>query len=470
MRPFLFSEFCYIGCMQKIILFLLLFTASATSAAQPIVPVSQAQLYYSFSPIVKKAAPAVVNIYTTKKVVSISPMLADPIFQQFFGQQFGFGVPRARMENSLGSGVMLRAEGQVVTSYHVVAEADDIMVVLGDGTEFKAKIVRKDPQSDLALLQLDAKGKKFAALNLRDSDTLEVGDLVLAMGNPFGVGQTVTSGIVSALGRPVETGNIQQYFIQTDAAINPGNSGGALIDMQGDLVGINTAIFSKSGGSHGIGFAIPANLVKSFLSRETTKTGRVVKPWFGAAFQPVNREVANALGLDKPAGVLVQEVYRDSPAADAGVLSGDVIVAVNDKPVSELEALRYVLNTSEIGSVLQVKVLRKGEAENLALTLISPPDNPPRDVRNIRGKNPLSGVQISNINPAVAAEMDLPFDAGGVVILGNTQYVRMGDIVVGFNGQKITSTKQLEAMLAQPLTRFAMQLNRGGQTINLVVQ
>jgi Do/DeqQ family serine protease len=437
-------------------------------AQDAVVPVSQAQLYYSFSPIVKQAAPAVVNIYTRKKVTNMSPLFADPFFQQFFGGQLG--MPQTRLESSLGSGVMVAASGQVITSYHVVDGADDIMVVLGDRREYKAKIIRKDPQADLALLQLDAKGKSFTFLGLRDSDSLQVGDLVLALGNPFGVGQTVTSGIISALGRPVETANMRQYFIQTDAAINPGNSGGALVDMQGKLVGINTAIFSKTGGSLGIGFAIPANLVKSFLSRKTTASGRVVKPWFGAQFQPVTREVANAVGLEKPAGALVSDVYRDSPAADAGLLVGDVVIAANGQPLDEVEALRYAINTGAIGSVLKLDVRRKNKTESLALTLSAPPENPPRDTRMLRGKHPLNGVQVSTMNPAVAAELDLPYSATGVVVMNDTQYVRTGDIVLAFNGAKITSTKQLDVMLSQPLQRFAMQLLRSGQVINLMVQ
>jgi Do/DeqQ family serine protease len=436
------------------------------------VPSSSAQLQLSFAPIVKRTSPAVVNIYTRKKVVRNQGLFADPFFEQLFGKEFGFGVPRARMESSLGSGVMIDPKGQLVTSYHVVEGAEDIVVVLHDRREFNARLLRSDPQSDLALLEIENHhGAQFHALQLRDSDTIEVGDLVLALGNPFGVGQTVTSGIISAEGRPVNAHGLQNYFIQTDAAINPGNSGGALVDMAGELVGINTAIFSKSGGSHGVGFAIPSNIVKSFLRRKVSAYGRVVKPWFGARFQQVTREVANALGLPTPSGVLVKDLYDSSPAKAAGMQSGDVIIRAAGRDIPSVEALRYVMNTSDIGAILPVAVRRAGKEITLQMRVIAPPDTPARDVRVLKGRQPFAGTKVANLNPALSSELQIPYIPDAVVVLEDRRYLQQHDIVVAVNGTPITHVKQLEALLRkQGAQAIALQLLRGGKPIGLQVR
>ena len=435
------------------------------------VPQSHAQIQLSYAPIVKQTSASVVNIYTTKKVVRQRGLFADPFFEQLFGKQFGLGVPKARVENSLGSGVIITPKGQVVTSYHVVEGAQDIVVVLNDRREFKATMLRSDPQADLALLQLDAKGVTFQALTMRDSDALEVGDLVLALGNPFGVGQTVTSGIISAEGRPISAHGLRNYFIQTDAAINPGNSGGALVDMTGKLIGINTAIFSKSGGSHGIGFAIPSNIVESFLKRKVAASGRVVKPWFGAKFQAVNREVANALGLNTPSGVLVKDLYDASPAKKAGVKPGDVIVAAGGRDVPTIESLRYVMNISEIGSTLPITVMRGGKRVSVQMQVIAPPDSPPRDTRTLKGNHPFVGTKVANLNPALANELELGYKADAVVVLSDKRYLQKKDVVVAINNTAIRSTKQLQAVLNKAgAGRFSVSLLRGGQRVNMVVR
>jgi serine protease Do len=296
--------------------------------AQPQVPSSRAQVQLSFAPIVKQSAPAVVNIYT-KKIVKqrISPLMNDPIFQQFFGNNPMLNLPRERVENALGSGVIVRSDGQIVTNYHVVEASDEITVVLADRREFTAKILYSDKRIDMALLKIEAANLPF--LELADSDLAEVGDVVLAIGNPFGVGQTVTMGIVSALARTAVGISDLNFFIQTDAAINPGNSGGALVDINGRLLGINSAIFSKDGGSNGIGFAIPANMVRATLN-SLAQTGRVVRPWLGLQGQAVTAEIASNLGLSRPTGVVITQIAKDGPAANAGLKVGDVIYAVEN--------------------------------------------------------------------------------------------------------------------------------------------
>jgi S1-C subfamily serine protease len=292
-----------------------LLASGASVEAQRAVPESAAAMKQSFAPVVKRAAPAVVNVYVRHRVEQmVSPFFDDPFFGRLFGERFN--IPRERIQNSLGSGVLVGSEGVVVTNNHVIQGSGEaeITVALADGREFPAKLVLKDEQTDLAVLRLDAEGVQFPSIEFSDSDSLEVGDLVLAIGDPFGVGQTVTSGIVSALARTQVGISDYQFFIQTDAAINPGNSGGALVDMDGRLAGINTAIFSKSGGSHGIGFAIPSNMVR-LVVQSALKGGKVQRPWLGASLQPVTPDIAESLGLDTPSGALVAKVHAKGPAA-----------------------------------------------------------------------------------------------------------------------------------------------------------
>ena len=285
--------------------------AAPDALSEKRLPTSQAEIHLSFAPLVRKAAPAVVNIFTKKTVRSrsFSPLFDDPFFRRFFGENFQFGPrQRRKVQNSLGSGVIVKSDGTIVTNHHVITGADEITVVLSDRTEFDAKILGSDERTDLAILKINPDGRKLPFLPFRDSDDLEVGDLVLAIGNPFGVGQTVTSGIVSALARTQVGINDLNFFIQTDAAINPGNSGGALITLDSKLVGVNSAIYSKGGGSVGIGFAIPANMVRSVLSGITT-TGRIVRPWIGAEGQMVTQDIALSMGLRRPSGVLISSIF-----------------------------------------------------------------------------------------------------------------------------------------------------------------
>jgi Do/DeqQ family serine protease len=328
-------------------------TGAVTQAQTPkVLPQSNAEMQLSFAPLVKRTANAVVNVYAEKTVERRSPFADDPFFEQFFGQRM---PNRSEKQSSLGSGVIVGQDGIVVTNNHVIADADDIKVALADGREFESTVILKDDRLDLAVLKIKSDGP-FDIVPFGDSDAVEVGDLVLAIGNPFGVGQTVTSGIVSALARNQIVSGDFGFFIQTDASINPGNSGGGLIDMNGQLIGINTAIFSRGGGSNGVGFAIPANLVKVFVASAEGGNGSFTRPYIGARFEPVTSEVADALGLDRARGALVSAVTEDSPADRAGLKPGQVIVAVNGIEVEHPDALGYRLTTVGIGHDARVTV------------------------------------------------------------------------------------------------------------------
>ena len=447
-------------------------------AQQRTVPESPVAIKQSFAPVVKKAAPAVVNVYVQHRVEqTVSPFLDDPFFRQFFGDSFG--IPRERIQNSLGSGVLVSPEGLVVTNNHVIQGSGEaeITVALSDGREFPAKIILKDEQSDLAILRLDAKGVQFPSIVFSDSDTLEVGDLVLAIGDPFGVGQTVTSGIVSALARTQVGISDYQFFIQTDAAINPGNSGGALVDMNGKLVGINTAIFSRSGGSHGIGFAIPSNMVR-LVVQAALKGGKVQRPWLGASLQPVTPDIADSVGLTTPSGALVSNVRADGPAARAGLHAGDVVVGVDDKPVQDPHAFQYRFVTKGIGGQANLSVLRKGQKLTTTISLIAPVEDPPRDARDLDGHHPLTGCKVANLSPAVAQEIGMDDDTRtGVVVLevkDKTPAARIGvkraDIVVAINNQKVKSVAQLVTALESADGGWRLSVERDGKVYNLAIQ
>lgn len=452
--------------------------AVAPSEAQRAVPESAPAMKQSFAPVVKKAAPAVVNVYVRHRVEQmVSPFFDDPFFGQLFGERFG--IPRERIQNSLGSGVLVGSDGVVVTNNHVIqggGEAE-ITVALSDAREFPAKIILKDEHSDLAVLRLDAKGVQFPTIEFSDSDSLEVGDLVLAIGDPFGVGQTVTSGIVSALARTQVGISDYQFFIQTDAAINPGNSGGALVDMDGRLVGINTAIFSKSGGSHGIGFAIPSNLVR-LVVQSALKGGTVQRPWLGASLQTLTPDIADSLGLDTPSGALVAKVHAKGPAAKAGLRAGDVVVSVDDKPVQDPQGLQYRFITKGVGGSAELGVVRKGQRLKTTVNLVAPIEDPARDARDLMGHHPLTGCKVANLSPAVAQEIGMEDDTReGVVVLDVKDQtpaarlgVKRGDIVVGMNNEKIQSVDQLVNVLATSDGGWRLSVERGGKLFNLTIQ
>jgi Do/DeqQ family serine protease len=452
-------------------------SASAGAETQRVVPESQLAIKQSFAPVVKRAAPAVVNVYVRHRVEqTVSPFADDPFFSRLFGENFG--IPRERIQNSLGSGVLVSPEGVVVTNNHVIQGSGEaeITVALADGREFPAKLVIKDEHTDLAVLRLDAKGVRFPALEFDDSDSLEVGDLVLAIGDPFGVGQTVTSGIVSALARTQVGISDYQFFIQTDAAINPGNSGGALIGMDGRLVGVNTAIFSKSGGSLGIGFAIPSNMVR-LVVEAALKGGKVQRPWLGASLQPVTSDIADSLGLDRPAGALVKDLYPNGPAVRAGIQAGDVIVGIDGKPVQDPQALQYRFATKGLGGTVDLSVIRKGQPVKATLALVAAVEDPPRDTRDLSGRHPLAGAKVANLSPAVAEELGLDDGGKGVVVLEvgeKTSAQRLGlkpgDIIVGINNNKVGSVAELVAALEVSQGGWQLSLERGGRLFNLAIQ
>jgi Do/DeqQ family serine protease len=469
--------------MRTFLFFMTLLTVAAPAHAQTrVVPESTAQVQLSFAPIVKRVAPAVVNIYT-KRVVNrtVSPFMNDPVFGQFFNAPAG-GLTRQQVEQSLGSGVIVDPSGIVITNAHVVNGAAEIMVVLSDGREFEASPLVDDTASDIAVLQMKAGGINLPAARLHPTNDLQIGDVVLAIGNPFGVGQTVTSGIVSAMGKASLPINQYNYFIQTDAAINPGNSGGPLVDMTGGVVGINSAIFSKDGGSLGIGFAIPSEMVQSVLNAQksglTSRSGAVVRGWFGMATQDVTADIANSLGISPPRGAIIQSLHPQSPMKAAGIQAGDVIVKMNGQDVKDATELRFRTATLPVGSELKYVVLRKGQVLDYTVHTIAPPEVPKRNTTTISGENPLEGAVVMNINPAVSAELSLPYNiTEGVAVSGvsdkgfGARFLKSGDIILAVNGQKITDVGDvIRALKYKGSSGFSITTNRAGRTSTLVIR
>src|SRR6266436_5300530 len=357
--------------ISRLVASLLVILAWAPAMGQEVrVPSSAGEIRLSYAPVVKRVAPAVVNVYAARVVENRFPMFDDPIFRRFFGG----GSPREQVQRSLGSGVIVDPAGLVVTNFHVIENADQIKVSLADKREFEADIVLKDLHSDLAVLRLKDTRERFAAIDLGDSDALAVGDVVLAIGNPFGVGQTVTHGIVSAVARTQVGITDYQFFIQTDAAINPGNSGGALVDATGRLVGINTAIFSRSGGSQGIGFAIPANMVRVVVTSARGGGSAVKRPWLGARLQTVTSEIAESLGLKRPTGALVASLTAGSPAARAGLKTGDLITSIDGQEVEDPNAFDYRFATKSLGGSARVGIVRSGREAAITVALEPLPD------------------------------------------------------------------------------------------------
>jgi Do/DeqQ family serine protease len=435
------------------------------------VPDSLLNMKASFSPVVKQVAPAVVNVYAK----SVTRQQVDPFWQMFYGIQ-----PRNEVQQSLGSGVIVRKDGIIITNNHVIEGGQEFMVVLNDRREYPAKVLLADPRTDLAVLQLQTKGETFPTLALDDDRDLEVGDLVLAIGNPFGVGQTVTNGIISALDR-TQVGGGDGSYIQTDAAINPGNSGGALVDMNGKLIGINSMIVSGSGSSSGVGFAIPAALVQRVLA-SAVATGpagngprHLQTPWLGAKGDTVTGDIARSLGMDRPQGVLVSDIYAGSPAAAAGLKIGDVILSIDGAPVNDASSLRYRISLLSIDQTATVKALRAGKPLDLKVKASAPVDSPPRNERTLTGDNPMAGAHVVNLSPAVADELGAdPFDAPkGVMIYsidgGRTNAAAVGlqpgDIIRQINGKTINTTDDLVTAVQAKARSWRVTIQRGGQVI-----
>jgi Do/DeqQ family serine protease len=443
-------------------------------AVERIVPQSPAKITFSFAPVVKKAQPAVVNVYASRTdTAPPNPLFDDPIFRHFFGDS-QLGHPGGQTAESLGSGVLIDPSGLVVTNYHVIEGMTDVKVALADRREFGADIVLRDQRTDLAVLRLKGSGP-FPFMEFDDSDALQVGDLVLAIGDPFGVGQTVTQGIVSALARTEEGISNYGFFIQTDAAINPGNSGGALVDMNGKIVGINSAIVSQTGSSVGIGFAIPANMVKIVVATAKSGGKEVKHPWLGAGLQSVTKEIAESLNLDRVEGALVTDVTAKSPAEKAGLQHGDLIVGIDGRPVEDSEGFTYRFATKPLGSTASLSVIRYGKPLTLTAKLASAPETA-RDPIKITGESPFAGATVINLSPAVADEFSVDSTKQGVIISdvddgsrAATLNLQKGDVVLVVNDTKIMTTRDLEKATLGQHYYWKISISRGNQIITTVI-
>ena len=432
-------------------------------------PSSAAAMKMSFAPIVRHAAPAVVNVYSRRVV----RQQVDPFWGAFAG-----GVPRERVEQSLGSGSIVRADGVVLTNHHVIDGATEVMVVTSDRREWPATVLLDDARADLAVLKIDPKGEALPSLSIDTSDAPQVGDLVLAIGDPFGVGQTVTNGIVSALARSDVGISDYSFFIQTDAAINPGNSGGPLVDMAGNLIGVNTAILSRSGSSSGVGFAIPAAMARQVVDAALGGGHAVTRPWLGAKTQALTSEMARSLGLAAPQGVVVTDVWPDGPAARAGIAQGDVLVSVDAEPVNDEAGINYRVATRRPGESLSLVVRRNGgPARTVQVTVEAPPARPAPDARTLAGPNPFAGATVINVSPAAAYQYGIdPFSGAGVVVAkvegGFAQRIglRPGDFILQINGRKIASTADVAGSLQSGDRAWTVVIQRGGQTITAQFQ
>jgi Do/DeqQ family serine protease len=462
--------------MMRIVLVVIGLVLAVPALADTVVPQSRGEVQLSFAPIVKRTAPAVVNVYArTIQRQQDTGMLSDPFFRRFFGEDGSFGRPRERVANSLGSGVIVDGRGYIVTNNHVIKDASDIRVVLSDKREFEAKLLLADDRTDLAVLKIDAGDERLPKLLLSDSDDLEVGDLVLAIGNPFGVGQTVTSGIVSALARTQVGVTDYQFFIQTDAAINPGNSGGALVDMNGGLVGINTAIFSKSGGSIGIGFSIPSNMVRTVVETAESGSSKIKRPWLGVELQDVTPDVAESLGFARPEGTLIVKLHPASPLLAAGLRRGDVVVAIDGRPVESAQEFGFRVGTAQIGDTRIVEYRRGDKSFETRMRLIAAPETVARDESELDARSPLSGLTVANLSPAVAEEVGLSAEMLGVVAVevkagSPAELFKKGDVIAAVNGEAIDSVATLKTALAERQRRWTIGVVRGTRKLILKYQ
>ena len=429
-------------------------------------PTDPMSMKASFAPVVKKTAASIVNV-ASRRVVR---QRVDPFWDFFMGG--GGGAPREQVQGSLGSGAIVRADGVIITNHHNIENMSDITVQLADRREFPATVLLDDPRADLAVLKIDTKGERLPVMAIDDQEPLEVGDLVLAMGNPFGVGQTVTNGIVSALAR-TDVGAAQfGSYIQTDAAINPGNSGGPLVDMDGDLIGVNTFIISRSGSSSGVGFAIPAAVVRQVVSAALGGGHSVVRPWLGVKGQPVTGEIARSLGLSTPSGVVVSDVYPGSSADRAGLKDGDVILSIDGQAVNDEGAGAFAIGTHKVGDRVPVVIHRGNGRQTLTVKAEAPPEVPARNERTLAGRNPFDGATVMNLSPAAAQDLGVdPFAAQGVLVTKVGQGfalnagLRPGDLIREVNGKAISTTADLAALASAQGGNWVVTIERGGQRI-----
>ena len=428
----------------------------------------------TFAPIVKAVLPSVVNISSSKvvKAQGMEQMQMDPMFRQFFGDEGGrFNVPKDRREKALGSGVIVSPEGYILTNNHVVDGATDVKVTLSDKRELQARIVGTDPKTDVAVLKIEADNLK--PLTIGDSSQVEVGDVAIAIGDPFGVGQTVTKGIISAKGRGGLGIEDYEDFLQTDAPINPGNSGGALVNDRGELIGINTAIISHgSGGSQGIGFAVPANLARQVMD-QILKNGKVVRAYLGILPQDVTPSMAKAFGAKEARGIVVGDVSPSSPAQASGIQRGDILLEVNGKPVSDSNQLRMNISMMPPGTNVKLKVIRNGSQRDFSVKLAElPTETTKLNSQEESGDKALYGVEVSNLNPQVAAELNLPVRTTGVVVSGldpsskmADSGLRRGDVIQEVNHQSVKNTSEFQSAIRKAGDDPLLLVNRGGRTL-----
>jgi serine protease Do len=451
--------------------------------AQNALPVSLGNFANGFSAVIKPALPAVVNIRTSKMVKpqanQASPFFNDPMFRQFFGDQFGGGKPHAEREQALGSGVIVTPDGTILTNNHVIDGASDIKVYLSDKREFKAKLVGADPKTDIAVLKIDAGG--LPTLPLGDSSQLNVGDLIFAIGDPFGIGETATMGIVSATGRGQLGIEDYENFIQTDAAINPGNSGGAMIDIHGNLVGINTAILSHgSGGNEGVGFAIPMSMAKPVMD-QILAHGKVVRGYLGVHIQDLSPEIAKAFNYHLSGGALIGDVSPNTPASKAGLQKGDVIVKLDGQPVSDYVDLRLRISQMAPGTSVKLDVWRDGKTQNYTVALGELPEKAEAEESSgTESGGGLEGVEVDELTPEIAQQLNLGAGAHGVVVTSvdpsspaaaAQPAIGRGDVIAEINHKPIRSVSDYKQAVAaaanQPLL---LLVNHGGVTGYSVVQ
>jgi len=448
--------------------------------AKEALPISLGSFTNGFSSVLKPALPAVVNIHTSKVVKQkpgMNPFGNDPFFRQFFGDQFGQAQPRPEREQSLGSGVILTPDGTILTNNHVIDGASDIKVQLSDKREFQAKLVGTDPKTDVAVLKINASG--LPTLPLGDSTTLHVGDLVFAIGDPFGIGETATMGIVSATGRGGLGIENYEDFIQTDASINPGNSGGAMIDLHGNLVGINTAILTGGGGGNqGVGFAIPISLAKNVMDQIMTH-GKVVRGYLGVYIQDVTPEMARAFGLEQAGGALVGDVSPNTPAARAGLKKGDVILKLNGEPVDSRNQLTLRVSQTQPGTPVNLTIWRDGKAQDTKITLGELPEKSAKEEgEEAKGNTALEGVNVENVTPDIAQQLNLPTGTQGVVVTdvdpsspAATTGLSRGDVIQEVNHRPVRNVEEYnQAISSSGKKPVLLLVNHGGRTNFIVVE
>ncbi len=430
------------------------------------------------SEVAGATSPSVVNISTTTTVTMkehpFGDFFGNPFFKKFFGDEFEHpGVPKKFKSSALGSGVIVSKDGYILTNYHVIKNAEEIKVILFDKREFIGKVVGDDPQTDIAVVKVNA--ADLPAIKMGDSAKLKTGDVVLAIGNPFGLSHTITMGIVSAVGRANIGISAYEDFIQTDAAINPGNSGGALVSANGELVGINSAIFSTSGGYMGIGFAIPSDLADS-VAQSIIKYGKVIRGWLGVTIQNLTPELAKSFGVEQGKGALVTDVMKNGPAWKAGLKRGDLIIEFDGKPVEDTTGLRNMVANTAPGKSVQAKVVRQGKEETLTVTVGEFPEK--KTVAKVEHNNVLRGVQVQEITPDLRAALNIPADLEGVLVVTVSEespsygLVSKDDVIEEIDRKPVKGLKDYENIVSKigPSDMVLLLLYRNGGHIYVTIK